>query len=146
MHTRQLPCTLQKHMATRVKKEGCHLLIKHTRGSCHVRCENTWQLAAYVWERRRTCGRDGKCPHTSPCVCVQSGCGRTAERPHTSSFCVMKRLWGRPAERPHTRPVLRGTRNMPRFVRSRTDADPRVWARCKRPHVWALTFPFFIYM
>ena len=36
---------------------------------------------------------------------------------------------------------LVSTRNMPRFVRSWTDADPRVWARCKRPHVWALTFP-----
>ena len=54
-------------------KKSYHLLIKHTRGSCHVRCKNTWQLAAWVWERRRACGRDGKCPHTSPCVCVQSG-------------------------------------------------------------------------
>uniref|UniRef100_A0A8R7V2S6 Uncharacterized protein n=1 Tax=Triticum urartu TaxID=4572 RepID=A0A8R7V2S6_TRIUA len=82
--------------------------------------------------------------HTLVIVCAcKVTCGRTAERPHTSPSCVVKRPCGRPAERPHTRPVLRGTRNMPRFVRSRTDADPRVWARCKRPHVWALTFPLF---
>ena len=57
-HARAVAMYPAKHMTTDMfgKKKSCHLLIKHTRGSCHVRCKNTWQLAAYVWERRRRVG------------------------------------------------------------------------------------------
>ena len=101
---RQLPCTMQKHMTTRVKRVDICLQAKL--GQLPYTCRNTWQLPALgVGEVINV--------HTpAPSACVKLVCGRIAKRPHTSPPCGEKRTCGRPDECPHTSLVLRGTQKL----------------------------------
>ena len=105
---RRLPCSLQKHMATRVK-ESCHLLTSKARAVAMYPAETHDNCQLRMWVRRRACGRSDKRPHTSPLCVRENWCVDELLNAHTPAPVWWKRTCGRPDKCPHTSLVLRGT-------------------------------------
>ena len=105
----QLPCTLQKHMAT--ASFGCG------RGDGRVGEVINAHTPAPSASVKLVCGRIAKCPHTSP-PCGEKGHvgDRTNAQTPAQSYVAHKNCY-----------------NAPRFVQNWLDEDPCVWASCETP-------------